>query len=127
MPQPGTSQSESPHQDTGIVKDHEPCRWNSFTDVTGHLSPDQLQHRQNPSSAAASHETLSVDNNVQSCEAAGDLDSHLGELRQTDSLDTTRSSPIANATSAWVETLEEHESDGNRVPFYPGKQPLHKR
>jgi hypothetical protein len=127
MPQLSTSQSESPHQDTVIAKQHEPCRWNSFSDATGHLSPGQLQQLQSPSPAAASQETISVDNNVQSYEAAGGLDSQLGESRQPESLDTTSSSPIANATSAWAETLEEHESDGNRVPFYPGKQPIYKR
>lgn len=127
-PQLSTSQSESPHQDTVILaKYYEPCRWNSFADTTGHLSPGHLQQLQNPSSAAASRETISADNNVQSYEAAGALDAQLDESRQPESLDTTGSSPIANATSAWAETLEERESDGNRVPFYPGKQPIYKR
>jgi hypothetical protein len=119
-------QIESPHQNTDILaKDREPRRWNSLGDTTGHLSPRHIQQPQNPSSAAASRETVSVDNSAESHEAAGALDGQLDESRHHESLNSTGSSPVANATSAWAETLEECPSDGKRVPFYPGEQPIY--
>lgn len=122
-PQLSTSHSESPQQNTVILENnYEPRRWNSLTDTTGHPSPGNLQQFHNSLSAAASRETITVANSAEDHEAVGVSDEQLDEFGQAESFGTTSSSPIANATSAWVETLEEHDSDGNRVPFYPGKK-----
>ncbi|RKK31345.1 hypothetical protein BFJ67_g15276 [Fusarium oxysporum f. sp. cepae] len=116
-----TSQSESPHWDTsGLAKDCEPSRWGSMTDAV-HLSPDHSQQAHNASSATSSRDTIVVGHNTDESDIGVAFDAEADVPRQNDHQDEVETPPIANATSAWTETLEEHESDGNRVPFYPDK------
>ncbi|KAI1069409.1 hypothetical protein LB507_008555 [Fusarium sp. FIESC RH6] len=118
IPPLSTSQSVIPHQDAVIQADNcNPLPWNSLPDMTGHS-----QELNTPSSAATTGEIISVGSSAESYEADVALDADLVGSRDPDGLDTTDSSPIANATSAWAEILEERESDGNRVPFYPGDE-----
>ncbi|KAK2678663.1 hypothetical protein RAB80_007403, partial [Fusarium oxysporum f. sp. vasinfectum] len=115
-----TSQSESPHWDTsGLAKDCEPSRWGPMTDAV-HLSPDHSQQAHNASSATSSRDTIVVGHNTDESDIGVAFDAEADVPRQNDHQDEVETPPIANATSAWAETLEEHESDGNRVPFYPG-------
>jgi len=125
MPQLSTSQTVIPHQETVIqANDHDQHRWNSLSDTTAQQSSDHLQQLTTPSSAAASREAISVTSSAAGDEAGRALDTQFVESGQPESLSRTGSPPIANATSAWGEILEERESDGNRVPFYPGKRPF---
>lgn len=115
-----TSQSESPHWDTsGLAKDCEPSRWGPMTDAV-RLSPDHSQQAHNASSATSSRDTIVVGHNTDESDIGVAFDAEADVPRQNDHQDEVETPPIANATSAWAETLEEHESDGNRVPFYPG-------
>ncbi|KAF5013399.1 hypothetical protein FDECE_587 [Fusarium decemcellulare] len=120
-PQVSTSQSESPQQDTVVVAtDYDPPQWDSPTDRDNHLSPSHLRQIQNSSSGAASQEAISVGHEAGGYEIALAPATEVDEPRQTESFSTPASSAIANDTSAWAETLEEGESNGDRVPFYPG-------
>ncbi|WKT42152.1 hypothetical protein QSH57_006958 [Fusarium oxysporum f. sp. vasinfectum] len=115
-----TSQSESPHWDTsGLAKDCEPSRWGPMTNAV-HLSPDHSQQAHNASSATSSRDTIVVGHNTDESDIGVAFDAEADVPRQNNHQDEVETPPIANATSAWAETLEEHESDGNRVPFYPG-------
>ncbi|WKT54465.1 hypothetical protein QSH57_005049 [Fusarium oxysporum f. sp. vasinfectum] len=121
IPQLNTSQSDSPHHDTAILaKDYAPFHWDPLADKAGHLSPVHSQQVQDPSSPRACRETTSGGHSTDSYEVVAAFDTELDEHRQTETSNATYSSPIANATSAWAETLEDRGSDSNRVPFYPG-------
>ncbi|KAJ4249795.1 hypothetical protein NW762_012137 [Fusarium torreyae] len=124
--QSSASHSEIPGQDNvALAEDREPHQWASLSESDRYLSPGSLQPAQNPSSAAVSQETIFVGHSTGGYETAVAPDTDLDESRQTETYSTTNSSPIANATSAWAETLEERESNDNRVPFYPGAQPIY--
>jgi hypothetical protein len=128
IPQLSTSPSDSPHQDTAILAKHYvPPHWGPLAEKTSHLSPVHSRQVQDPSCATACRETISGGHNTDSCEAAAALNIEVDEPEQTETSNATCSSPIANATSAWAETLKECGSDGNRVPFYPGKQFIYER
>ncbi|KAK2923549.1 hypothetical protein FoTM2_015706 [Fusarium oxysporum f. sp. vasinfectum] len=119
-----TSQSESPHWDTsGLAKDCEPSRWGPMTDAV-HLSPDHSQQAHNASSATSSRDTIVVGHNTDESDIGVAFDAEADVPRQNDHQDEVETPPIANATSAWAETLEEHESDGDRrgPAFSPSNQ-----
>jgi hypothetical protein len=125
IPQLSTSQSNSPHQDTAtLAKDNETSYFGSLADKASHLSPDHSQQAHSPSSAPVCRGTISVRHSTDYYEAAVARDTELNEPRQSETSTAMYSSPIANSTSAWAETLEERESDGKRVPFYPGTQSI---
>ncbi|KAF5588751.1 cutinase transcription factor 1 beta [Fusarium pseudocircinatum] len=114
------SQSESPHWDTsGLARESGPSRWGSMTDGPSDQSPDHSQQAYNASSATSNRDTIVVNQNNDEGEITVALDTEVHEAIQIEHQDEVETPPIANATSAWAETLEEHESDGNRVPFYP--------
>ncbi|KAG5764986.1 hypothetical protein H9Q72_006920 [Fusarium xylarioides] len=115
------SRSEIPRWDTsGLAREGDPSRWGSMTDGPSDLSPDHSQQVHNASSATSNRDTIVVDQNTNEGEITVALDAEVDETIQSEHRDEVETPPIANATSAWAETLEEHESDGNRVPFYPG-------
>lgn len=115
------SQSESPHWDTtGPARESNPSRWGSMSDGPSRLSPDHSQQAHNASSATSNRDTIVVGQDTDEGEITVALDAEVDETIQAEHHDEVETPPIANATSAWAETLEEHESDGNRVPFYPG-------
>ncbi|KAF4501877.1 Cutinase transcription factor 1 beta [Fusarium agapanthi] len=114
------SQSESPHWDTSRpTGESSPSRWGSMTDGPSDLSPDHSQQAHNASSATSNRDTIIVDQSIDEGEISVAVDAEVDETIQSERRDEVETPPIANATSAWAETLEEHESDGNRVPFYP--------
>lgn len=91
-----------------------------MTDGPSDLSPDHSQQAHNASSATSNRDTIVVGQNTDEGEITVALDAEVDEAIQVEHHDEVETPPIANATSAWAETLEVHESDGNRVPFYPG-------
>ncbi|KAF5563527.1 cutinase transcription factor 1 beta [Fusarium napiforme] len=117
------SQSESPHWDgPGLAGEGNPSRWDPTADGPSSLSPDHSQQAHNASSSTSNRDTIVVNQNIDAGEITVALDAEDEELLQSEHHDEVETPPIANATSAWAETLEEHESDGNRVPFYPDPQ-----
>ncbi|KAF5246482.1 hypothetical protein FANTH_6854 [Fusarium anthophilum] len=117
----GNSQSESPRWDASSPSgERNPSHRGSMTDRPSDLSPDHSQQARNASSACSHRDTIVVDQNVDEGEITVAVDAEVNETIQSERRDEPETPPIANATSAWAETLEEHESDGNRVPFYPG-------
>lgn len=92
-----------------------------MTDEPNDLSLLHSQQAHNASSAISNPDTIVVGQNTNDGGITVALDAEVDETIQAEHHDEVETPPIANATSAWAETLEEHESDGNRVPFYPGK------
>ncbi|XEU94892.1 hypothetical protein FSHL1_000176 [Fusarium sambucinum] len=99
--------------------DHEPHQWASPSESDRHTPLGQSQSAQNSSSAAVSQEVIFVGDSTVGNENAVALDTDVDDSRQTEKLTSRDSTPIANATSAWAETLEQRESSDSRVPFYP--------
>jgi hypothetical protein len=123
IPQFSPLQSHSPHQDTTILaRDYAPPPSDALADEASHLPPVHSRQVHNPPFATACREPISSGHNTDSYEAAATVSIELDESGQTETSNATCSSPIANDTSAWAETLKDHGSDGNRVPFYPGIQ-----
>ncbi|KAF5593456.1 cutinase transcription factor 1 beta [Fusarium pseudoanthophilum] len=115
------SQSEGPHWDTsGPARESDRSGWGSMTGGPSDLSSEHSQQAHKASSTTSNRDTIVVNQNNDEGEITVALDAEIDETIQTECYDEVETPPIANATSAWAETLEEHESDGNRVPFYPG-------
>ncbi|KAL6922904.1 hypothetical protein FSST1_000178 [Fusarium sambucinum] len=120
-PTPLASQSGNPSQvNHASAGDHEPRQWASPSDSDRRTPLGQSQSAQNSSSLAVSQEVIFVGDNTVGDENAVALDTDVDDSRQTEKLTSRASTPIANATSAWAETLEQRESSDSRVPFYPG-------
>ncbi|KAF5542814.1 cutinase transcription factor 1 beta [Fusarium phyllophilum] len=110
---------EPPLGYSGPARESDRSPWGSMTDGPRDLSSDHSQQVHNASSATSNQDTIVVDQNTDEGEITVAFDAEVGETIQSEHHDEVETPPIANATSAWAETLEEHESDGNRVPFYP--------
>ncbi|KAG4281086.1 hypothetical protein FPRO06_09991 [Fusarium proliferatum] len=67
----------------------------------------------NASSATSNPDTIVVGQNTNDGGITVALDAEVDETIQAEHHDEVETPPIANATSTWAETLEEHESDGN--------------
>ncbi|KAI1049415.1 hypothetical protein LB506_004587 [Fusarium annulatum] len=114
-------------QDTSMSSEHTPSAAqlrNSHSD-SPHCDTSGPAREINPSphnasSATSNPDTIVVGQNTNDGGITVALDAEVDETIQAEHHDEVETPPIANATSTWAETLEEHESDGNRVPFYPG-------
>lgn len=125
-PEVHTSQTESPQQDTVVVAtDYEPPQWNRPGEADDHVSSNHLPQTQSDSPDETSLETITIGHEAAGYDAVMAPATEVNQSEQMDTFDTPASSAIANDTSAWAESLEEGESHGDRVPFYPGTQPSH--